>query len=341
MESGEAVGNWLQLIGPERAVRLFGVTLVGVNAENGKKLLFTVVFVVLVVLLAWLAKTLASWILALFGRRERVRFWTRQGIQLLTTVVTIVGLLSIWFSDPSKLATALGLVTAGLAFALQKVVTAVAGYFVLLRGETFNVGDRITMGGVRGDVMDLGLIYTTIMEMGQSPGEQADSPSMWIAGRQYTGRVVTVTNDKIFEEPVYNYSREFPYIWDEMRIPIPYAADHPRAEKIILEVTSRHTVKITEMSRESLNELKRRYFIQDAELQPRVYYRLTDNWIELSVRFIAKTHGIRELKNQMSRELLDELTKACIGIASGTYEVVGMPPLRVHLEDPAGSKSTG
>jgi small-conductance mechanosensitive channel len=61
-----------------------------------------------------------------------------------------MGLVSIWFDDPTRLTTALGLVTAGLAFALQRVVTAVAGYLIILRGKTFNIGDRISMGGVRG-----------------------------------------------------------------------------------------------------------------------------------------------------------------------------------------------
>ena len=118
-----------------------------------------------------------------------------------------LGLVSVWFDDPTRLATALGLVTAGLAFALQRVITALAGYIVILRGKTFNVGDRITMGGVRGDVIALGFIQTTIMEMGQPPAVQNADPAMWVRARQYTGRVVTVTNDKIFTEPVYNYSR--------------------------------------------------------------------------------------------------------------------------------------
>ncbi len=81
----------------------------------------------------------------------------------------MLGLLSIWFNDPTRLATAFGLVSAGVAFALQKVITSLAGYLVILRGNTFTVGDRISMGGVRGDVMRLGFVQTTIMEMGQPP----------------------------------------------------------------------------------------------------------------------------------------------------------------------------
>ena len=74
--------------------------------------------------------------------------------------------MSLWFDNPANLTTAAGLVTAGLAFALQKVVTAFAGYLVILRGRTFSVGDRIAMGGIRGDVIALTFLQTVIMEMG-------------------------------------------------------------------------------------------------------------------------------------------------------------------------------
>ena len=137
-------------------------------------------------------------------------FWTGQAIQLVTAILLLLGLVSIWFDDPTRLTTALGLVTAGLAFALQKVITAVAGYGVILRGKTFHVGDRITMGGVRGDVVALGFIQTTIMEMGQPPSVPSADPAIWVRSRQYTGRIVTVSNAKIFDEPVYNYTRTSP-----------------------------------------------------------------------------------------------------------------------------------
>ena len=67
---------------------------------------------------------------------------------------------------------------------------------------------------------------------------------MWVHSRQYTGRVVTVSNDKIFDEPVYNYTRDFPYIWEEMPLPISYKADRGRAERILLEAAERHAVPI-------------------------------------------------------------------------------------------------
>ena len=277
----------------------------------------------------------------------RAVFWTRQGIALVTLIILALGLLSIWFNDPSRLASVMGLITAGIAVALQRVITAVAGYFVILRGRTFTIGDRITMGGVRGDVIALGFIQTTIMEMGQPPGEQSHAPAMWVHGRQYTGRVVTITNEKIFDTPVYNYTREFPYIWDEMKIPIPYKADYKQVEKILLQIAERHTLDISKLGAEDLKELEQRYFMQRSDLSPKVYHRLTDNWFEQTLRFLMPAAGARRVKDAMSRDVLDALADTGIDIASGTYDIVGLPPLRVELYDkvarggqlsPAGTK---
>jgi small-conductance mechanosensitive channel len=314
--------DWIRLAGPRKAVEVFGIRLVGVNAENGKKLLFSVVFVASILLLASFGRRGARW-LARRPDRGRAEFWTRQAVNLATSVVLLVGLISIWFDDPSRLATGLGLVTAGLAFALQKVVTAVAGYFVILRGRIFEVGDRIVMGGVRGDVIAVDFTRTTIMEMGQPPPVQGADPAMWVQSRQYTGRVVAVTNARIFDEPVYNYTRDFPYIWEELVLPVAYSSDTARAEAILLSVAKHHTVPLSELSQGALEELQRRYVLKRADIEPRVYYRLTDNWLELTVRFIAEDHDVRKLKDAMSRDILKQLQEAHIGIASQTIEIVG------------------
>jgi small-conductance mechanosensitive channel len=327
----------VELVGPNRAVQLFGVKLVGVNADNASKLLFTFAFAAFVVLFSSLLKKAAAGVLR--KRHERYRFWTRQAIQVFSALFLVVGLVSIWFDDPTRLATALGLVTAGLAFALQRVVTAVAGYFVILRGETFSVGDRIVMGGVRGDVIALTFTQTTIMEMGQPPAVQNAPPAMWVGARQYTGRVVTVTNAKIFDEPVFNYSREFPFLWEELALPISYTSDRNRAEQILLDVARRHSVPASELSREALEEMRRRYFMEKVSTEPRVFWRITDNWVELTVRFVTREHGARDVKDKMSRDILQALDEAGIGIASATFEVVGLPQVKLQMESPSANVS--
>lgn len=305
-----------------------GIRLVGVNAENGQKLLISVVFFVIVLLLQ---RALRYGFQRVYLQRpsDRLRFWMIQGVNIATLLLFVLGFLSIWFDDPTRLATGIGLVSAGVAFALQQVITAVAGYVVILRGEIFTVGDRITLGGVRGDVIGIRLTQTTILEMGQPPSVQNAEPAMWIRSRQYTGRIVNVSNAQVFSEPVYNYSREFPYIWEELTLPIPFTADRDRVERIMLAAAESGTAGFVSDADASIRDLARRHAIEPQPVRPRVYYRLTDNWLELTVRFVAPVRGVRELKDELSREMLRELDKAGIGLASATYDIVGLPPVQM------------
>jgi len=316
-------------------LHLFGVTLIGATAENARKLLLTIAFIALVLIVGWALRQL----LKLFvGSRSgtRFHFWAKQAVSLTLALVLVLGIASIWFDNPARLATAIGLVGAGIAFALQRVITAVAGYFVILRGKTFNVGDRIVMGGVRGDVVNLSFMQTQIMEMGQPPQvNPGTEPAMWVHSRQFTGRIVTVTNDKVFDEPVYNYTHEFPYIWDEMRVPVRYQDDRAKAQHILLDAAQRHAVTEDKIGTDEVKRLHERFGINLGEIDPRVYWRITDNWLELTVRFLAPDHGIRDIKDRMSRDILAALDQAKIGIASGTYAVVEMPPIKLEAAAPA------
>ena len=317
-------------------MNLFGVDWVGINAENGHKLLLSLIFIAVILGLSMAIRALIGLALGKADRASvQTKFWTRQGISLLATFILFLGLLSIWFDDPKRLSTVFGLMSAGLAFALQQVITSIASYFVILRGNTFTVGDRISMGGVRGDVMRLGFIQTTIMEMGQPPSVQGADPAMWVKSRQFTGRIVTVSNSKIFAEPVYNYTRDFPFIWEEMWIPITYAADRQRAEEILLEAAHAHAIDSDKMAKEAKDDLQNRFGVEPIDLKPRVFYRITDNWLELTVRFIVGTHQIRGVKDAMSRQIVVALEQAGIGIASATYDIVGFPTLNVNTKDAA------
>ena len=261
----------------------------------------------------------------------RPRFWIQQATQLLLLVAVVVALLSIWVVDAGRFASIAGLVTAGLAVALQRVITSFAAYLIVLRGRIYTVGDRITMGGVRGDVVRVGFMQTSVMEMGAPTASQEGTTDTWVSARQYTGRLVSVTNDKIFDNPVFNYTREFPFMWDEMRFPIKYGDDYQRAESILLAAARHQTDEYVEKAKPALERLRERFVLAlEIALEPTVYLHLTDNWIELTLRFLVPVHGVRAIKDAMGREILAGLQEAHLEIASGTYEIVGLPPIRVE-----------
>lgn len=305
------------------------VTLVGVNQLNADRLLLSLIAIAVIVAIRYALHYVAR-LLRRFPKADRVRFWMHQAINLATAAFLIVALISIWVGPNSHLATFGGLIGAGIAFALQQFIIAIAGYFVILRGKHFSIGDRIIIGGVRGEVIALDFFQTTVLEMGQPPGvESQTDPAVWVMARQYTGRVVTVSNGQIFTEPVYNYSRDFPFIWEEIHVGIGYDDQYERAEEILLNVARKHVAAVEELSEHARAHLHRIYNLKPPDVKPAVYYRMTDNWVELALRFIVPDRGIRELKNAMYREILAQFKAVGISVASSTYDIVGFPPVRV------------
>ncbi len=165
-----------------------------------------------------------------------------------------------------------------------------------------------------------------------------EDPAVWVNSRQYTGRLVTVTNGAIFNEPVYNYTRDFPYLWEEIVLPVDYDVDRAEVERILLAAAQAHAVVDDPHARAALAFMQSRYALADASLEPEVYWRLTDNWLEMSLRFLVGSRGVREVKDRISRQVLGELGAAGIGLASATYNIVGLP--EVHLAPLHRSQST-
>jgi len=315
--------------GPSDALQIFGVTLIGATSENLRKLLLTFFIIAVALVVTW---ALRAFLRTFIGSRAgtRFHFWARQVVSLTIAALLFLAIASIWFDNPARLATVVGLLGAGIAFALQRVITAVAGYFVILRGKTFNVGDRIVMGGVRGDVISLSFMQTKILEMGQPPPMQGNEPSVWVQSRQYTGRIVTITNDKIFSEPVFNYSDQFPYVWEEISLSIHFTDDRGRAEDVMLEAARRHTVVSKQLEAPELERLERRYGVAIGDIDPRVFWLLVEGWIQLTVRFLVPDHGIREIKDAVTRDIIAGFEEAGIQVATSSFEIISVPPLKIE-----------
>ncbi len=183
------------------------------------------------------------------------------------------------------------------------------------------------MGGVRGDVLDLSPLRTKILEIGSAQQDQS-----WIRGRQYTGRVVSVSNKAVFSEPVFNSSAAFNYLWEELSIPVPYADDWRRAEQILREEAERASSSAD--ARRAMEEVRRRYPVGRAEVEPRVFVRATDNWVELSARLVVPVRTARQAKDEMTRRVLDRFTEESISVASATQDIT------VHRPAPAEDRAT-
>ena len=139
---------------------------------------------------------------------------SRKAINLVGYFIILLLLSIIYRESLGSLTIFFGIAGAGIAFALQEVITSIAGWIAILASDIYKSGDRVLMGGIKGDVIDVGVLRTTIMEIGE-----------WVEGDLYNGRIVRISNSFVFKEPVYNYSADFPFLWDEIKIPVQYGSN--------------------------------------------------------------------------------------------------------------------
>lgn len=249
------------------------------------------------------------------------RYHVRKAVRYAVAVVAFLVLLVIWRPFAGRIGVVLGLTAAGVAFAMQEVIGAVAGWFNIVSGRIYRVGDRVQVAGVRGDVVDITPLRTKILEIGSSTDEQA-----WVRGRQLTGRVVAVSNKSTFTEPVFNYSAAFEHIWEELTVPVALDADWRAAEEIMLDEA--RAASASQEAREAIDAFSRRYPVPRADLEPRVFVRATDNWMELSARFIVPVRTARSVKDELTRRVHERFEAAGIAVASETVAVTLHRPER-------------
>jgi len=241
-----------------------------------------------------------------------VRKATSYAINILGALLVF----GVWIERLGDLSIALGILAAGLAFALQEVIGSFAGWLTIISGRPFSVGDRIETSNIRGDVVDVGILRTTLMEIGN-----------WLQGDHNTGRIVTVSNAFIFKEPLYNYSAYLRFIWDEISIPITYESDWQKAIVIMTETIKKHPhyQSLLPQAEGQRRQARRKLAVKITSLEPRVFVKLTDNWIELGMVYPVDNDLRRSFRSEVSQHILSEFAEVDIKIASQTIAIVQIP----------------
>ncbi|MFC4321384.1 mechanosensitive ion channel family protein [Litchfieldia salsa] len=250
------------------------------------------------------------------------RYKTRKMINILGYILTLLFIAIVYSEQIGGLTVVLGVASAGIAFALQEVIISIAGWISILVGNIFKTGDRVKLGGIKGDVIDLGVLRTTIMEVNE-----------WVDGDLYNGRIVKVANSFVFKEPVYNYSNDFPFLWDEIKIPIKYGSNYQAAKSIISNVGIEITGDYANKAREHWNQMVQKYLIENASTQPMVTVVANDNWVEFTLRYVADYRTRRTTKDLLFTKILEGIDNSSekIQFASATFDLVELPTVDVNL----------
>ena len=262
---------------------------------------------------------------------SQVRYRVRKLITFSGYFLVLLFLALVFKDKLGGLTVVLGLAGAGVALALQEVILSLAGGIAIATGNFYTTGDRIRVGGVTGDVIDIGVLRTTLMECGE-----------WVKADLPTGRIVRLANRLIFKEPVYNYSVDFPFLWDEITIPVKYGSDYRLARDILTRPLTEVVGEYAEYAKREWKKIVKKFFIEEAMIDPVVTLAFNDNWIELTGRFITDYRARRRTKDKIFSRLLEEIdqTAGRVGIASTTVQLVDPAALEVHLSGAATEGTT-
>lgn len=233
--------------------------------------------------------------------------------------------ITVVFSDRlGSLTVAFGVAGAGIAFALQEVIASVAGWVAVMFGGFYRIGDRIQLGGIKGDVIDIGVIRTTVMEIGE-----------WVKGDLYTGRIVRIANSFVFKEPVFNYSADFPFLWDEIVVPIKFGSDYAEARRILEGIAEEELTATAAGAKKTWSTMVNKFAIEDARIDPMVTLVANDNWVEFTLRYVVDHKRRRATKDTLWTKVLAQVegSSGRVGMASMTVHLVETPTFDVRLLD--------
>jgi small-conductance mechanosensitive channel len=224
-----------------------------------------------------------------------------QLLQLRTLAVAFFIALVLLFNFTSELgtiATVMGFAAAGIAFALQNVILSLAGHFYLTGRFGVRVGDRVELGGVRGDVISIGMVKLTLMELSGESG-----------GRQPTGRVVVIPNSIVFQ-PHVNFFKQAPgtsFMWNELRLALAPDCDYRLAEKRLMEVVEQVFDRYRETVHRQCRVMERQLHVGVEPPSPQCRLRLSQTGIEMVIRYPVEVQSAVQVADEVSRRLLDTI----------------------------------
>lgn len=287
------------------------------------------VFTSIIKYLVWIALIflLIAWAKRIFKKRlpdNSLRYKSQKGLEFIGYFFAILISITYFTGNIKDFGLAIGLLSAGITITLQELILSIAGSFYIFFVRVYKPGDRIEINGIKGDVIDIDSIYTTMMEIGQ-----------WVSSDNYSGRIVKLSNAFVFKGPVYNYSQDFPFVWDEFNLPIRYGSDVELAKEIVISVAQ---AQLSEFVKESISDWKHvvdKYYIEDAKVDPTLAITLTDNWIQFNLRYIVDYKKRRHTKHLLNEEIGKRIqqTDGKVVLASATYEIVSIPTVNVKKEN--------
>jgi small-conductance mechanosensitive channel len=249
-----------------------------------------------------------------------LRYKMRKAVGLAGGLLILAAVLIIFSEQMNNLTVILGALSVGIGFALREVVQSLIGWLVVSFWGLYKPDERIQMGGIMGDVIDINPMITTVMECGG-----------WVKADLYNGRLVRLSNSLVFREHIINYTADFPFLWDEIVIPVRTVSDHRLARHIVEQAAEFALPDIGKTAQAAWQNFVRHYRVEDARLDPLVTMSFDSNYIEFTLRYVVDYRVRRSTKDKLFTHILTgiEETKGRVQIGSTTVELSDIPPVYV------------
>ena len=267
-----------------------------VNFELHSELLERLLFALGALIIIFITvQVLRRFVLRYIEEPER-RYRANKIIGRTGGLVALLITFGVLFQRAADLITVLTVVGAGLAIAMRETLMSMAGWSYIAFRTPYSQGDRVQVGPYQGDVIDIRLLHTTLMEIGG-----------WVQADQSTGRIVHVPNNLVFSEPVYNYSRGFHFIWNELRFTVTFRSDWRAAREILTSLASESAAVIEQQAKKEIQQMSREYLIHYSILTPFVYVDVTGDGVLLTLRYLCEARKRRGTAHAITMTFLDRI----------------------------------
>ncbi len=266
----------------------------GTSIGLSENLIQSVVVILVLLLVRYLFLIIVYWQTKDPAKHYNYKRYSTQVIFVIA--VFVVG--KIWFEGFQSLATFLGLLSVGLALALRELLTDLAGWMFIVIRKPFDLGDRIEVMGVKGDVIDKRLFTFSVIEIGNR-----------VKAEQSTGRVIHIPNSKVFTEFLANYTGGFTFIWHEIPVNITFESDYKKARELITSILNTHCLGFVNQAELEMKRAKESFMLKYSVLTPAVFLTVNENGVLLSARFLCPVRRTRRMEQLIWGDILESFNK--------------------------------
>ena len=251
---------------------------IGLAPNTFGHILYTLLVILLLVIFRQIIKRV--WVKNI--KEANRRYVVAKFVNYILGFIAVLAIARIWISEEVNLATYFGILSAGLAIALQDLITNLAGLLFIIIRQPFRVGDRIQVGNQAGDVIDIRLFMFSVLEIGN-----------WVDADQSTGRIIHIPNGKVFKEPISNYTLGFEYIWNEIPIAVTFESDWKKAQGILEGIAKDHSEPLDHAISKQIDELGDKYRIHLSQQTALTWISVIDFGVLITIRHLCHPRNRR------------------------------------------------